>query len=154
MKPLAQRANTMRRSGIRMLLELALQIPDCIHLEIGDPDFVTPPHIIEAAFEAASGGATRYSPTPGLRSTREALARKLSERNGLAATPEQILVTPGAAMGLTAALFATVDVGEEVLVPDPGWPNYDSQVKATGGVPVPYPLTREREFQPNLTVLG
>ncbi|MBX5489720.1 MAG: pyridoxal phosphate-dependent aminotransferase [Chloroflexi bacterium] len=153
MKPLAQRASTMRRSGIRTLMELALQLPDCIHLEIGDPDFTTPTHIIDAAFDAARKGATRYSPTPGLRTTREALARKLRERNGLPATAEQILVTPGAAFGIATALFATVDPGEEVLIPDPGWPNYDGAIKAAGGVPVPYPLARERGFEPDLAAL-
>jgi aspartate aminotransferase/aminotransferase len=153
MKPLAQRANTIRRSGIRTLMELALQMPDVIHLEIGDPDFTTPAHIIDAAAEALHAGHTHYSPTPGLRSTREALARKLRERNGLDATLEQILVTPGAAFGLAAGLVSTVDPGEEVLIPDPGWPNYDAAVRAVGGTPVPYPLLRETEYQPDLVAL-
>ena len=60
MKPLAQRAATMRRSGIRVLMELALQIPDVIHLEVGDPDSITPAHIIDAAAEAARAGFTHY----------------------------------------------------------------------------------------------
>lgn len=153
MKPLAQRANTIKRSGIRRVLELALQIPDCIHLEIGDPDFVTPTHIIEAAFEAARAGHTRYSPTPGLRTTREAIARKLRERNGLAVAPEQVLVTPGAMLALAAAIFATIDPGDELLLPDPGWPNYDGTTKMAGGTPVPYPLLAANDFEPDLDTL-
>ncbi len=153
MKPLSQRALTMRRSGIREIMELASELPDVIHLEVGEPDCPTPAHVVEAAAQAARDGYTKYSPTAGLRSTRVAVAAKLRERNGLAATPEQTIITPGAVFALAVALLATVEPGDEVLLPDPGWPNYDSAVHVIGGRAVPYPLLRERDYQPDLAAL-
>jgi aspartate aminotransferase/aminotransferase len=153
MKPLAQRSSLIRRSGIRTLMELARQTPGCIHLEVGDPDFRTPAHVIEAAHEAARAGFTGYSPTAGLGSLRQALALKLRERNGLEVSPEQILVGPGAVFGIAMGLMATLDPGDEVLLPDPGWPNYEGAAHACGATPVPYPLRRETGYQPDLEVL-
>ncbi len=154
MKPLSQRALTMRRSGIREIMELASELPDVIHLEVGEPDCPTPAHVVEAAAQAARDGYTKYSPTPGFRSLRAAVAQKLRERNGLDATPEQTIITPGAVFALAMALLATVEPGDEVLIPDPGWPNYDSAIHVIGGRPVPYPLLRERDYQPDLAALS
>ncbi|HEY0095362.1 MAG TPA: aminotransferase class I/II-fold pyridoxal phosphate-dependent enzyme, partial [Archangium sp.] len=137
----------MRGSGIRKVMELARQTPGCIHLEIGDPDFRTPAHVIEAAYEAARAGFTGYSATAGLASLRQALARKLQQRNGLEVTPEQILVGPGAVFCLAMGMMATLDPGDEVLLPDPGWPSYEGAARVCGARPVPYPLRRETGYQ-------
>ncbi len=92
-----------------------------IHLEVGDPDFPTPAHIVEAGIRALRDGRTRYGPAPGSPELREALSDPLRER-GAAATPDQVLVAPGAKPVLFYALLATISPGDEVLVPDPGFP--------------------------------
>ncbi|MBI4493986.1 MAG: aminotransferase class I/II-fold pyridoxal phosphate-dependent enzyme [Chloroflexi bacterium] len=153
MKPLAQRPTTIRRSGIRELMELAGQMQGVIHLEVGEPDSNTAEHIIEAAAQAAHAGFTRYTPTAGLRSLREALARKVRERNGLDVTPDQIIATPGAGFAVTISLLSTLEAGEEALVPDPCWPNYLSALHLIGATAVPYTLLRKTEYLPDLAEL-
>ena len=83
----------MPRSGIRVILDLAVRIPDAIHLEIGQPDFVTPAHIIDAAADAMRQGFTKYTPNAGLWSLREAIAQKVTRENHIPARAEQIVVT-------------------------------------------------------------
>jgi len=109
-----------------------------IHLEVGEPDFPTPPHIIEAGIRALRDGRTRYGPAPGSPELREALVEHLRER-GAPATPDRVLVTPGAKPILFYGLLAIVGHGDEVLIPDPGFPIYPSMVRFCGGVPVPVP---------------
>src|SRR5450432_483690 len=109
-----------------------------IHLEVGEPDFPTPPHIVEAGIKALRDGRTRYGAAPGTIELREALAEHLQER-GAQATADRVLVTPGAKPILFYGLLATVSQGDEVLVPDPGFPIYPSMVRFCGGVPVPVP---------------
>lgn len=149
MKPLAQRAQRLRSSGIRQMMELARQLPDVIHLEAGEPDVNTPDGIIAAAVEAARAGFTKYTPTHGFLSLREAITRKVRERNGLAVSADQVVVTPGAGFALAAAIMAVVDPGDEVLLPDPGWPNFTSLVQLFDGRAVPYPLRRANGFVPD-----
>ena len=109
-----------------------------IHLEVGEPDFPTPPHIVEAGIRALRDGRTRYGPAPGSLDLREALAEHLRER-GTLATPDRVLVTPGAKPILFYALLAVVSPGDEVIIPDPGFPIYSSMVRFAHGVPVPVP---------------
>jgi len=154
MKPLAQRAQNVPASGIRTVMELAARLPDVIHLEVGEPDVVTPEHIIQAAAAAARAGFTKYTPTGGLFSLREALAQKLRVRNDLQATVEQVVATPGSVFALAAAVLALIDPGDEALIPDPGWPNYVSMLKVAGATIVPYPLLRETGYQPDLAALA
>jgi aspartate aminotransferase/aminotransferase len=154
MKALAERPRTMRYSGIRRMMELAAGRPEVIHLEAGEPEPTTPEHIIEAAATAARAGFTKYTSSAGLPSLREALARKVRERNGLPAGPEQIVVTAGSVFALAAAMLATVDPDDEVLVPDPGWPNYTSLLQLIGARVVPYPLRRDRGYVPDLAALA
>src|SRR5947209_3121296 len=111
----------MPRSGIREFMELAAQCTDAIHLEAGEPDFVTPSAIIQAAFDAAHAGFTKYSANAGLPSLREAIATKVRVQNRLPVDPDQIVVTPGSVCALATGVLATVNPGDEVLVPDPGW---------------------------------
>lgn len=150
MKPWADNALRMPASGIRQLMELARALPDVVHLEAGDPDFPTPEHVLEAAARAARAGFTHYTATAGLSSLREALAAKLQHQNDLRVTPDQVVVTHGSVNGLAAALLALVNAGEEVLIPDPGWPNYEAMVRAVGARPVRYHLPRALGFQPDL----
>ena len=110
-----------------------------IHLEVGEPDVPTPPHIVEAGARALRDGHTRYAPPAGLPALREAIADAHRAR-GVAADVEQVVVTPGAKAMLFAALHALVRPGAEVLVPDPGYPAYAAITRAAGGTPVPYPL--------------
>ena len=107
-----------------------------LHLEVGEPDFPTPPHIVEAGIRAIRDGHTRYGPPAGLPALREAIAEHLLER-GVRAGPEQILVTPGAKPHVFYGILATVAPGDEVILPDPGFPIYASMVRFCGGVPVP-----------------
>jgi aspartate aminotransferase len=109
-----------------------------IHLEVGEPDFPTPPHIVEAGIRALLDGRTRYGPAPGSLDLREALVEHLRER-GAEATPDRVLVTPGAKPILFYALLAVVSPGDEVIIPDPGFPIYSSMVRFARGVPVPVP---------------
>jgi aspartate aminotransferase len=149
----SRRINELPRSGIRVLMELAAQTPGAVRLEIGDPDFGTPEHIVEASFRAAREGYTHYSPSAGLPSLRALLAEKLAARNGIETTPERTVVTTGACGAIAFALLALLDPGDEVLVPDPGWPNYLPLAHAAGGVPIPYPLDPAHGFEPDLEAL-
>lgn len=110
---------------------------DVLHLEIGEPDFPTPPHIVEAAIRALRDGRTRYAPAAGIPSLRDAIADSLRAR-GLWADRRQVLVTSGSKPMLFYALLAVLEPGDEVLVPDPGFPIYDSVVRFARAQPVPY----------------
>lgn len=143
---LSARVDALPRSGIRGVMELALQLPDVVRLEIGDPDFHSPAHIVEAASRAARDGFTHYSPGVGLPSLRELIAEKVRARNRFACTPERVVVTTGACGGLFSTFLALLDPGDEVLVPDPGWTTLVPMAMAAGAVPVPYPLDRARSF--------
>jgi aspartate/methionine/tyrosine aminotransferase len=117
-----------------------------IHLEIGEPDFPTAPHIVEAAAKALRDGHTHYCPAPGLPELREACAHHLSRHRGLAIEPARVLVTPGAKPFLFFGVLATCDPGDEVIYPNPGFPIYESVIRWAGATPVPLPLVEERGF--------
>jgi aspartate aminotransferase len=115
---------TMPRSGIREIFDLASTIPGAIHLEMGEPNFDTPAHIRQAAAEAAEAGCTKYTPNAGIPELRQAAAEKVRSRNGFEVAAEQIVVTPGAIAALFGCALALCDPGDEILISDPGWPNY------------------------------
>jgi len=117
-----------------------------IHLEIGEPDFATPPHIVEAAKRALDEGWTHYGPTQGLPELREAVAQYVSRTRGIRAGPENVSVTPGAKPILFFSILALVERGDEVIYPDPGFPIYESMIRFAGGTPVPMPLEEARGF--------
>jgi aspartate/methionine/tyrosine aminotransferase len=148
LQPLSKRADMMPRSAIREIMALAAGRSDVIHLEVGEPDFGTPPHIIEAAFAAVRSGATRYSGNAGRPSLRAAVAERVS-RAGVACGPERVIITVGAIGALFTALMSVIDAGDEVLIPDPGWPNYASIVILAGGIPVRYRLPEQTGFVPD-----
>jgi aspartate/methionine/tyrosine aminotransferase len=119
---------------------------DVIHLEIGEPDFDTPAHIREAAKRALDEGATHYGPAAGLPELREAIAKHVGLTRGVPVSPEEVVVTPGAKPIMFFVIMALVDAGDEVILPNPGFPIYESVVNFVGGVPVSIPLREETGF--------
>ncbi len=146
--------SSMPRSGIRVVMDLAWELGDVLHLEVGEPNFPTPDSVVEAAVAAARGGFTKYTPNTGILPLREALVDKLARENGIFTTPDQIVVTVGGVAALACALIATVPTGSEVLLPDPGWPNYAMQLHIMDAQPVYYPLRPENGFEPDLDELA
>lgn len=140
-------AERMPRSGIRVILDEAHRLGgEILHLEIGQPDLATPAHVIEAAHQAALDGDTGYTPNAGYPSLRAAFADRLSEEQQLAIRPEQVVVSVGAMGAMFAAFCALVSPGDEVLIPDPGYPNYHMPVSLLGATGVPYPLEPANGF--------
>jgi aspartate/methionine/tyrosine aminotransferase len=142
----SERFSSYPRSGIRDVFERALRVPGALHLELGAPDFPTPPHIIEAAARGAADGFTSYTPAGGLPSLRAVAAEKVSARNGIACTPEQVTISAGGCCALHATLTALLNEGDGVLVPDPGWPVCSVIVEMLGGQVQPYPLAPELDL--------
>jgi len=130
----------MPSSGIRKVMALSQDVENCIHLEVGQPDFMTPGHILEAAVRAAKEGFTRYTPGAGIPELRVAIAKKVTEKNGFDTKPENVVVSPGAVCSVISTLLALAEPGDEVLVPEPGWPNYMMQMTCIGCHGVRYPL--------------
>ncbi len=116
-----------------------------IHLQIGEPDFPTAPHIVEAAAKALRDGFTHYGPPAGLPQLREAIAEDTARR-GIPVDVSEVVVTPGAKPIMFFAILALVDTGDEVLYPDPGFPIYESMINFVGGRGVPYALSEKRGF--------
>ena len=140
----------MPRSAIREIMNLAAGRPNVIHLEVGEPDAVTPLPIIESAARAAREGWTHYSPNAGLPGLRQAVAKRLSTRWGAQVDENRIVITTGAVGGLFSALMAVLDPGDEILIPDPGWPNYEAIVHLAGATARRYTMDAERGFLPDL----
>jgi aspartate aminotransferase len=148
--PASSIARSMPVSRIREVMELAWGDPEAVHLEVGEPDFPTPEHVVEAAHEAARMGLTRYAPNAGIPELREALADKVARRNGYGARAEQVVVTQGGIQALYLALRALLEPGDEVLLPDPAWPNYRMIAHLLGARVLSYPLVAEGGFLPRL----
>ncbi len=125
---------------------LEAQGRDVIHLEIAEPDFDTPQHIIDAGKAALDQGFTHYGPSAGLPEFREAIAQDISQSRGIAVRPEQVVVTPGAKPIMFYVVLALAQAGDEVIYPNPGFPIYESVVRFVGATPVPVPLREERDF--------
>jgi aspartate aminotransferase len=136
-------------SGIREVVNLALVTPGCIRLEVGEPNFPTPAHIVDAAIEFARKGQVKYTATAGLLSLRERLAAKLGNVNGISAGVNNINCSVGGVGGIAGAIAALVEPGDEVLIPDPAWPNYRLMLAWAHGVLVPYACPPSNEFLPD-----
>lgn len=119
---------------------------EIVHLEIGEPDFDTPEHVVEAAAKALRDGHTHYCPSQGLVELREVIAQSLSETRGVEISPSRVVVTTGAKPILFFTILAVCDPGDEVVYPDPGFPIYESAIRWCGATPVPLPLLEERDF--------
>src|SRR2546428_3143826 len=157
MRPLASR---MSRLGTETAFEVlakarALEAKgrDIVHLEIGEPDFDTPPAIVAAGVAALERGETHYTRSAGVIELREAIALYLRERRGVRADPGQVIVTPGAKPIMFYALLALLDEGDEAIYPDPGFPIYSSMIEFAGARGVPLALREENGFQPDLDEL-
>ena len=120
---------------------------EIIHLEIGEPDFGTPPHVVEAGCKALRDGHTHYTPTAGIPELREAIAEDVARSRGIDVDPAQVVVTPGGKPIMFFAILALVDEGDEVLLPNPAFPIYESMVNFVGGRPVYVPLRQENGFR-------
>jgi aspartate aminotransferase/aminotransferase len=140
----------MGRSGIREVMDLAATLDGVIHLELGEPDFPTPAHVIDAISPWLATGAVKYTLSRGMPSLREALAAKLSARNGIAAGADEIVVAPGATTAVLAAVLACVQPGEAVLIPDPGWPTFARVTHLAGARALRYPLISGAGYEPDL----
>jgi aspartate aminotransferase len=126
-------ANAAAKSQATALREAGRDILD---LTIGEPDFDTPDHIKQAAYAAIAGGATKYTPTPGVKALRIAVQRKLRQENHLDYPLESIVIANGAKQIIFNAFAATLDDGDQVLVPTPYWPSFPDSVRFNGGEPV------------------
>jgi len=141
----------------RILIETAFEVlvkaraleaqgKSVIHLEIGEPDFETPPHVIAAAKTALDEGWTHYGPTQGYPDFRQAIANHINETRGIQTGPEHVCVVPGGKPIIFFPMMALLDVGDEVIYPNPGFPIYESMIRFLGATPVPMPLIEERGF--------
>jgi aminotransferase len=133
-------------SGIRRMFDLAAKYDDAIKLTLGEPNFDTPANIKQAAKKAIDDGFTHYNPNAGLLELREVIAdyyNKYSKQYSF----ENVMVTVGALEALTLSLMTTVDPGDEVIVPDPCFPNYIGQIMLVGAIPVSVPVYEENNFK-------
>ncbi len=125
---------------------LAAQGRDIINLGIGQPDFPTPEHIVEAAVRALRDGHHGYTPAVGIPPLREAVAHDLVSRHGASVSPESVLIVPGGKITMFAAVLMFGEPGAEILYPDPGFPIYRSMIEFTGARPVPVPVRECNDF--------
>jgi aspartate aminotransferase len=125
---------------------LAAQGKDIINLGIGQPDFKTPAHIVEAAIKALRDGHHGYTPATGLLAAREAVARRTLTTTGVEVSPENIMIVPGGKVTMFAAILIFGEPGAEILYPDPGFPIYRSMIEFTGAEPIPVPIREENGF--------
>ncbi|MEE0978061.1 MAG: pyridoxal phosphate-dependent aminotransferase [Muribaculaceae bacterium] len=133
---MSQKSNELKARGV-----------DVINLSVGEPDFATPAHIKEAAKKAVDDNFTFYTPVPGYMSLRKAISDKLARENNLAFAPEQIVVGNGAKQALCNVILATVNPGDEVIIPTPAWVSYVEMVKLAEGVNVLVPAGIEQDFK-------
>jgi aspartate/methionine/tyrosine aminotransferase len=148
--PISTALEEARHSGIREIANLAMVRSGTIRLEVGQPDFRTPDHVAEAAKRAIDEGWTFYTQTAGLPSLRERLAAKLRRVNGIDVEPGRITCGSGGVSVISAAVTALCDPGDEVLLPDPHWPNYTTMAPSAGARCVFYPCPAEQGFLPDL----
>ncbi len=126
--------------------ELAGQGKDIINLGIGQPDFRTPDHIVEAAIKALRDGHHGYTPANGIKPLREAVAADIHRRLAVEVSPDRIIIVPGGKVTMFAAIMIFGEPGAEILYPDPGFPIYRSMIEFTGAKPVPIPIREENGF--------
>jgi len=155
-----QLAERMTRIGIESAFEVLVkaralekQGRSVIHLEIGEPDFPTPAHVVEAGQRALGEGWTKYGPTQGDPELREVIAAYISRTRGIQVGPERVCVVPGGKPIMFFTMMALLEPGDEVVYPNPGFPIYESMIHFLGATPVPIPLIEERGFSFDLNTL-
>ncbi len=148
----------------RILIETAFEVlvkaraleaqgKNIVHLEIGEPDFASPAHVLAAGKRALDEGWTHYGPTQGYPELRDSIARHVSKTRGIHVGPEHVSVVPGGKPIIFFPMLALLDVGDEVIYPNPGFPIYESMIGFCGAKPVPIPLVESRDFSFDLNVL-
>jgi aspartate aminotransferase len=153
-------AERMNRIGVETAFEVLVKARaleakgrDIIHLEIGEPDFDTPRHIVDAGKQALDQGWTHYGPTQGLPELREAIASYICRTRGIRTGAENVCVVPGGKPIMFFVLMALLEEGDEAIYPNPGFPIYESMINFLGAKAVPIPLVEERGFSFDLNVL-
>ena len=153
MKALATSVTGIDRSPIRFILDRAAAYPDAIHLEIGQPDFGPPAHVIEAAVQAVRHDYTGYTANAGMIYLREAIVVKLARENNLHVGPEHIMVTVGAMQAVYSTMTLLMNPGDEILLPDPGYGNFAMAAQLGHAVPCFYPTVPSRGFEPDMDAM-
>jgi len=153
-------ASRMSRLGTETAFEalarakaLEAQGRSIVFLGIGEPDFDTPEHIIDAAKDALESGFTHYTPSPGIPAVREVIAADMSARLGYQASASNVIVTPGGKPIMFFTILALAEAGDEVIYPNPGFPIYESMIRFAGATPVPMQLREELDYNPNIDEL-
>lgn len=146
----ADRIEQMSRSGIREIMDLAWSMEFVNHLEVGEPDFLTPPWVADAAISAIRAGETRYSPNAGIKKLRTRLVEKVQTINNIVCDESQIVVSSGAVEALFVALTTVLNPGDQILLPNPGWPNFRMMCSLLSVDPIFYSLTVDQNFEPDL----
>ena len=131
------RARAVPPSLIRRMFDMTPRVPGAISLAVGEPGFATPPHIVEAACQALRDGFTKYSPNEGYLDLREAIAEKIEHIDGYRVDPaSEVFVTVGAMEALLLTFLVGIDPGDEVLITDPSYTNFEGQITLAGGQPI------------------
>ena len=141
-----ERAQNLKPSGIRKFFDIVSEMKDAISLGVGEPDFITPWHIRNAAIKSIQRGYTQYTGNRGLPALRECISRYMAERFSVDYPPENVIVTVGASEGIDLVMRAICEPGDEILVPDPGYVSYLPCVVLSGGTPVPVHCVQENGF--------
>ncbi len=158
MEPITQYELRLARRMSRLGTETAFEVlnkaralerqgKDIVHLEIGEPDFDTPPNIVEAAVQALHKGWTHYGPSAGLPDLRQTIAEEVSRTREVPCKPEEVVVVPGGKPIIFFSILSLVDEGDEVIYPNPGFPIYESMIHYNGGRAVPIKLREQRDFR-------
>jgi aspartate aminotransferase len=153
MRQLSKTVRGIQRSPIRAMKDAAAAYPDAIHLELGQPDFPTPPHVIEAACQAAQHEYTGYTANAGMLALRQAVVAKLERENGYSAPVEGVVVTIGAMEAVFASMAVLLDPGDEILIPNPGYGNFGMAAHVLSAKPLRYPTFPHRDFVPDMDAL-
>lgn len=143
---IAYSARNFKQSEIGKMFRMAASVSDVVNLCNGEPDCETPIHIIDAAYNALMDGRNKYAPDPGIPSFREAVAKKYSDQFGVPYEPEDCLATLGGSEAMWLAMSTLLNPGDEVIIPDPSYPNYIQQAASLQAVPVRVPLREENAF--------
>ena len=154
MRQLSKTVRGIQRSPIRAMKDAAAAYADAIHLELGQPDFPTPQHVIEAACQAARNEYTGYTANAGMQELREAAVVKLERENGYTAPVDGIVVTVGAMEAVFASMAVLLDPGDQILVPNPGYGNFCMAASILSAQPVRYPAIPEQSFAPDMERLA
>ena len=147
-------ASRMSRLGTETAFEvlvraraLEAQGRDVVHLEIGEPDFDTPPNVCDAGITAIQGGWTHYGPASGQPDLRQAIVDYINRARGTSYEPENVVITPGGKPIMFVLILALLEDGDDAIYPDPGFPIYRSMIDFVGARAIPLPIREENDFR-------